>query len=82
MKAGGGIDFYAPNGQENQKWLPIIAVLGSHAAYFANEQDNQLLDVRGDPGAASTTTSAHDLDQWPLDGGINQRWSVTVQGNH
>ncbi|RKP46073.1 RICIN domain-containing protein [Trinickia fusca] len=74
--AGAGLDFYSVNGQQNQKWLPIVAALGSHPIYFTSEHNYQLMEVRGDPGAASTQSSPHDLDQWPLNGGLNQQWAV------
>ncbi|GLQ91514.1 cellulase family glycosylhydrolase [Dyella acidisoli] len=72
-----GLDFYGVNDQENQKWLPIQAAL-DQSVFFANEQDYQLWDVRGDPGASSTLTAGQDLDQWPLDGQGNQKWSVIL----
>jgi hypothetical protein len=76
-----GVDFYGANSGLNQEWLPIIAALGDHPIYFVTEQSHNVLDVRGNPGAGSTTTSFTDLDvytqgQYTV---ANQQWRLAIQ---
>jgi hypothetical protein len=70
------LDQWTCNGGTNQEWA--LDAVGSYTSAsdksyeLTNLNSGQVVDVTG-----GSTTAGAAVDQWPTDGGANQKWTLS-----